>query len=94
MDELVSVIGFPKFFTPNGDDDNRFWQVQGLSEQFQSNSKIYIYDRHGKLIIALDPLGVGWDGTFNGNLMPSNDYWFSVTLEDGRQYHSHFALIR
>ncbi|WMI67849.1 T9SS type B sorting domain-containing protein [Mangrovimonas sp. YM274] len=93
-EKLVSVIGFPKFFTPNGDGYNDFWQVWGISDQFQPNSTIYIFDRYGKLIKELDPLGPGWDGTLNGKRLPASDYWFSVTLTDGRTFTSHFALKR
>ncbi|WP_033958859.1 T9SS type B sorting domain-containing protein [Psychroserpens jangbogonensis] len=93
-EELVSVIGFPKFFTPDGDMYNPFWQVKGLSEQFQPNTQILIFDRFGKLLAEIDPLGAGWDGTYNGNDMPSSDYWFFVTLQDGRVFKSHFALKR
>ena len=92
VDKLVSVIGFPKFFTPNQDGFNDTWQVYGVSSQFQPKSVIYIFDRYGKLIKQLDPKGPGWDGTFNGNPLPTSDYWFSVTLEDGRIFKSHFTL--
>ncbi|WP_026755773.1 T9SS type B sorting domain-containing protein [Sediminibacter sp. Hel_I_10] len=94
IEEQVSVIGFPKFFTPNGDTFNPYWQVKGISELFQPQSQILIYDRHGKLITELDPLGPGWDGTYNGFNMPSSDYWFMVNLEDGRTFTGHFALKR
>jgi gliding motility-associated-like protein len=94
VEEIVSVIGFPKYFTPNGDGFNDFWQVKGINRDFQPNTVVYIYDRYGKLLAQLDPLGAGWDGTFNGQLMPTNDYWFSVTLEDGRQLNGHFTLKR
>ena len=92
VDQLVSVIGFPQFFTPNQDSYNDTWQVYGVSSQFQPNTKIYIFDRYGKLLKQLDPLGPGWDGTFNGQNLPSNDYWFQVTLQDGRVFKSHFTL--
>ncbi|EDP71899.1 CHU large protein; uncharacterized [Flavobacteriales bacterium ALC-1] len=92
--ELVSVIGFPKFFTPNSDSTNDYWQVKGISSQFQANSAIYIFDRYGKLLKELDPLGSGWDGTFNGKKMPTSDYWFKVKLQDGRTFTSHFTLKR
>ncbi|MDG5492378.1 T9SS type B sorting domain-containing protein [Psychroserpens sp. SPM9] len=94
VDEIVSVIGFPKFFTPNGDTYNPYWQVKGISANFQPNSLILIFDRFGKLLKELDPLGPGWDGTFNGYNMPASDYWFVVTLEDGRTFKGHFALKR
>ncbi|MBV7268507.1 T9SS type B sorting domain-containing protein [Winogradskyella luteola] len=93
-EQLVSVIGFPKFFTPNNDDDNDFWQVDGIANQFQANSSIYIFDRYGKLLTKLNPLGPGWDGTYNGARMPASDYWFRVVLQDGRTFTSHFTLKR
>ena len=53
-----------------------------------------IYDRFGKLLKELDPLSSGWDGIFIGKPMPSTDYWFRVYLEDGREFKSHFSLVR
>ncbi len=94
VEEDVSVIGFPKFFTPDGDSFNPYWQVKGISEVFQPNSEILIFNRHGKLLSTLNPLGVGWDGTYNGRNMPSSDYWFVVNLQDGRTFKGHFALKR
>jgi len=94
VDTMVSVIGFPKFFTPNGIEPNEFWQVKGVSEQFQPNTAILIFDKRGKLIKELDPLSPGWDGTLNGRNMPASDYWFKVTLQDGRSFTGHFALRR
>jgi gliding motility-associated-like protein len=55
---------------------------------------IHIYDRYGKLVKQISPLGVGWDGTFNGKLLPTDDYWFSATFQDGREFKSHFTLKR
>ncbi len=94
VEELVSVVGFPRFFTPNNDGFNDTWQVKGINAQFQPGSLIYIYDRYGKLITQLDPAGEGWDGYLNGRALPNNDYWFAITLEDGRIYKDHFTLKR
>jgi gliding motility-associated-like protein len=92
--EMVSVIGFMKFFTPNGDGFNDTWQVIGLSSQFQPDSKIIIYDRYGKLITLITPEHSGWDGTYNGYKMPASDYWFHAILQDGRSFKGHFTLKR
>ena len=92
VDAGVSVIGFPKFFTPNNDGFNDTWQVFGVSEQFQPNTKILIFNRFGKLIKELTPSGIGWDGTLNGSNLPNDDYWFSVELQDGRVFKNHFTL--
>lgn len=90
--EQVSVIGYPKFFTPNNDGINDTWQLIGVSEMFQPNTKITIYDRYGKLIKQLTPLGEGWNGLLNEQKLPADDYWFSVTLQDGRIFKNHFTL--
>ncbi|NNK83835.1 MAG: T9SS type B sorting domain-containing protein [Flavobacteriaceae bacterium] len=94
VDAQVSVIGFPKFFTPNNDTYNDLWHVNGINVPEQHESIVYIFDRYGKLIKQLDPKGPGWDGTFNGNPMPTSDYWFYVVLQDGREFKSHFTLKR
>jgi gliding motility-associated-like protein len=90
----VSVIGYKKFFTPNGDGTHDTWRILGIREDFQPNSKVYIFDRYGKLLKDLDPITEGWDGTFIGRPMPQTDYWFRVFLEDGREFKGHFSLIR
>ena len=88
----VPVIGFPKFFTPNNDGYYDTWQVDGISSQ--PDSRIYIFDRYGKVLTELSPADVGWDGSYNGKQMPSSDYWFMVNLQDGRTVKGHFSLIR
>ncbi|MHB1146904.1 MAG: T9SS type B sorting domain-containing protein, partial [Lutibacter sp.] len=94
----VSVIGYPKFFTPNNDGQNDTWSVTGVSEDFFQSATIYIFNRFGKLITEIDLYGNGWNGTFNGNYLPASDYWFSVELVDlkgnVRVKKGHFSLIR
>lgn len=92
VEDAVSVIGFPKFFTPNNDGQNDTWQVYGVSKMFQPDTKIMIFNRYGKLIKEITPLGEGWDGLLNGQVLPADDYWFSVELQDGRVFKDHFTL--
>ncbi len=94
INDKISVIGFPKFFTPNGDGFNDTWQVYGVSKAFQPNTIIHIYDRYGKLLKEISPLSEGWNGIINGEILPTDDYWFSVKLQDGRIYKNHFSLKR
>ncbi|MBU3821688.1 T9SS type B sorting domain-containing protein [Flavobacteriaceae bacterium XHP0103] len=94
----VFVLGFPKYFTPNGDGYNDTWNIKGLSNAFSQNSKIYIFDRYGKLIKQLNPRGDGWDGNFNGARLNASDYWFVAELFETngnrRSYKGHFSLVR
>ncbi len=91
----VFVIDYPKYFTPNGDGIHETWNIEGIG----SNAKIYIFDRYGKLLKQISPTGQGWDGTFNGNNMPSSDYWFTVEYEEPltnqiKEFKAHFTLRR
>jgi len=90
----ISVIGYRKYFTPNGDGINETWKILGIRSDFNAKSNVYIFDRFGKLIKELDPLTEGWDGTYLGKPMPATDYWFRTFLEDGREFKGHFSLIR
>ena len=94
VQKTIAVIGFPKFFTPNGDGYNDTWHVYGINTPNQVNSEVYIFDRFGKLLVKLNPLGAGWDGTFNGASTPSSDYWFYIKLQNNKIFRGHFALKR
>jgi len=97
---LVSVIQFPKFFTPNEDGDNDFWVVKGANKDFYPNSSINIFNRYGKLVDQLEVDDQGWNGTYNGKLLPTDDYWYNITLipaDDTKptiNKTGHFSLIR
>ena len=93
--ETLYVIDYPRFFTPNADGYNDLWNIKGVSNQ--QEAKIYIFDRYGKLLKEIRPSGRGWDGTYNGNLMPTNDYWFTLYYTDpvtgkNKQLSAHFTL--
>jgi gliding motility-associated-like protein len=91
----VLVINYPKFFTPNGDAFNDTWNIFDLRNQI--NSRIYIFDRFGKLLKELSPKGTGWDGTYTGQPMPADDYWFTVEYSElgiTKKFKSHFSLKR
>lgn len=92
--KLISVLGFPKFLTPNNDGYHDTWKVNGINALFHDGITIHIFNRTGKLITSLNNQTPGWDGNFNGRPLPSDDYWYSVTLIDGQEYRGHFTLKR
>lgn len=93
-EQLISVLGVPQFFTPNGDGYNDYWNMKGANATRYSKIVITIYDRSGKLIKQITPSEVGWDGTYNSEKLPSDDYWYSIVLENGTIYKGHFSLKR
>ncbi|MBA6153022.1 T9SS type B sorting domain-containing protein [Gelidibacter gilvus] len=90
----VSILGFPKYFTPNGDGINDIWSLYGITDQFSRALRMNIYNRYGKLIFQQTKPSGGWDGTYSGTALPANDYWFEVILADGTTYTGHFSLVR
>ncbi|EDP94900.1 T9SS type B sorting domain-containing protein [Kordia algicida OT-1] len=89
--ETILVGGFPKFFTPNGDNINDTWQL--LQKEYYPNATIELYDRYGKNLnyIKADS---EWDGTYKGVPLPSGDYWYKLTLENGRIIKGNVTLKR
>ena len=92
----VIVIDYPQFMTPNQDGYHDTWNIIGISDG-DPTAKIYIFDRHGKLLKQLSTFSTGWDGSYNGNPMPSNDYWFRVEYTENntkKEFSGHFTLKR
>lgn len=95
--ELV-IIDYPKFFTPNGDGINDCWNIVHVEELVFAN--ITIFDRYGKELIQFDQNSKGWDGLYNGNPLPANDYWFKLLYSEKkpkgvqREFIAHFSIKR
>ena len=97
-----------KYFTPNEDGVNDKWTVKNLDAY--DSYIVEIFDRYGKRLyikrVGSFKLGgspdydaseafEGWDGIYNGHPMPSDDYWYLITVEEIRkQYTGHFTLKR
>ncbi|WP_317165233.1 T9SS type B sorting domain-containing protein [Flavobacterium difficile] len=91
--KVFVVIEYPKFFTPNGDGINDFWEIKGIG--FVAQPVVSIFDRYGKLITVLNQRKRYWDGKFNSEMLPETDYWFVANLGDGfPEYKGHFTLKR
>ena len=87
------VLVFPKFFTPNNDTYNDFWEVKGLINYPQA--EVTIYNRYGKLISVLTATKLTWDGMMNKLPLPADDYWFVLNLGNGKpEIIGHFSLKR
>lgn len=92
VSEDIYLLMYPKFFTPNGDGFNDTWKIKFSNNE--PNLAIKIFDRYGKFLKQISSLSEGWDGTYLGEPFPSNDYWFVVIRENGKEFKGHFSLKR
>ena len=92
LSEEIIAIGYQRFFTPNGDSSNEYWNIIG--GELHPDSQLYIYDRYGKFLKQISPNSKGWDGTSNGNPLPESDYWFKYKYLGNQVITGHFTLKR
>ncbi|QTD36807.1 T9SS type B sorting domain-containing protein [Polaribacter batillariae] len=94
----IALISFPEFFTPNGDNKNDYWQIKGIDKSFYKSGIISIFNRYGNKITDFTINDMGWDGTYNGKILASSDFWFRVVLvnqnDEVKTRTGNFSLLR
>lgn len=71
IDEILFYA--PNAFTPDGDQHNQVWKpiISGIDVYA---FELLIYNRWGELIWENHDPSQGWDGTYNGTLVPAGSY--------------------
>lgn len=90
--KTIWLLYYTKYFTPNGDGYNDYWRIKDAENE--PEFRVEIFDRYGKTVTAFTSKSAGWDGTYNGNLLVSDDYWFVAYRADGRTHKGHFSMKR
>lgn len=80
------ILNMNNVITPNGDGYNDYITIKDLDVFEGEESKLEIYDRYGKLIFMdKSNTSISWDGKYLGRVLNSTDYWYILTLPDGRE---------
>jgi gliding motility-associated-like protein len=74
-------LKIPNAFTPNADGVNDTWIIEYL-EKYPS-AEVYVFNRWGQAVYNGRPGVEPWDGTFEGNRVPSGSYTYVVDLRNG-----------
>lgn len=85
----------PNYFTPNGAGSNTTIGPDCGALAYKELT-FDIFDRYGRAV-AKYRVGQKWDGKYNGNELPTGDYWYVLKLndpKDNREFVGHFTLYR
>lgn len=72
----------PNMFTPNFDDLNDVFKVESI---FLESMTLTVYNRWGEEVFTSEDQDIGWDGTFNGEILEPDvyGYYFSGVCVNG-----------
>ncbi|MHA6247670.1 T9SS type B sorting domain-containing protein [Pontibacter sp. CAU 1760] len=79
--ELAGQLFIPSAFTPNNDGLNDTFVIKG---RFFTGYQLKVYNRGGNLIYQGTDADLGWDGTFQGKLLPAGVYAYEVTVTENK----------
>lgn len=80
LTEEFLVFNIPEVFSPNGDNINDTFKIEG--DIYLDDFEIMIFDRYGKLLIQSNEAPFEWDGTYKGKNLPTNDYWYKARVNN------------
>lgn len=97
---VISDIIFyaPNTFTPDGDEFNQTWNIV-LEGVDQYAVDLFIFNRWGEMIWESHDASVGWDGTYNGKVVPVGTYTWTLAVKEiytdkKYQFNGHIVLLR
>jgi gliding motility-associated-like protein len=75
------IFEIPNAFTPNGDGMNDELKIIS-NAGVRSLTSFKIFSRSGNLVFESRDLSRGWDGRYNGNLLPADIYYWTALYVD------------
>lgn len=83
IDDDVDCLHFPAAFSPNGDGYNDEWFIENI--QLYPKSVVQIYNRWGQLLYEKKGIDGYWDGTYNGDPVPTGVYIYMIILNNDEE---------
>ena len=79
--EARIALDIPSAFTPNGDNANDTWHLVVSNKDELDQTIIKVYNKRGLLLFEADGFDSEWDGTFNGELLPVDTYYYTIVVK-------------
>ena len=88
-------------FTPNGDETNDYWRIDGIEQEPYNKNLVRVFDRFNNLVFETrnyrNNEGNSWRGESNHGLvkgsLPEGTYYYYIRLDNGRLF-SGFVLLK
>ena len=99
--EVIEDIIFyvPNAFTPDGDAFNNTFKPVFTFGIDPNSYTMYIYNRWGEIIFETNDVSVGWDGTYNGEIVQDGTYSYTIKFkvkgkDDYKKHQGHLTKLR
>lgn len=76
-----SCINPPNAFTPNGDNYNDSWVIKNI--HLYPEMTLKIFNRWGTIVNEQSGEYIPWDGTFKGEILPTETYYYILLIGEG-----------
>lgn len=75
-------LDIPTGFTPNGDSANDYWKITSIkgTDQYR-DAEIRVFNRRGQLLYQSVGFESPWDGTYRGERLPVDSYYYTIDLK-------------
>lgn len=78
-----TIFKINNIISPNGDGVNDGWEIEGLENY--PGTVVRVMDKNGRIVLEQIVTGkFFWNGSFLGRALPTDNYWYHITLTDGR----------
>ncbi len=93
IEECVApTLSIPNTFTPNGDEVNDTWAIDGQAEVL--SVVVEVVDRYGHSVYRNEAYQGDWDGTYEGQMLPEGTYYYLVTGAEGNVHKGPLTILR
>jgi gliding motility-associated-like protein len=79
----IDCINIPTSFTPNADGINDSWVIN--NSELYADATYQIFNRWGQEVYSVNGIWAPWDGTWNGNPIPAETYYYFIRLTPDSQ---------
>lgn len=83
----------PSSFSPNADGINDVWVLRNIDRY--PNCEVLVFNRWGKKVFESISYTEPWDGTYKGNAVPAETYYYIIDLNNGDEpYNGTVTIVR